>query len=1130
MAIVSISRIQHRRGLQQDLPQLASAELGWSLDSQRLYIGNGTIGEGAPRLGNTEILTEHSDILQLAQTYTYLNEDAGYTPTTGGKNNKFNAIAYGSGIYVAVGTNGAILTSTDTVTWSPVFGGTNNTLNSICYGVIGSTGYFVAVGSSGTIIYSADGAVWNQASTTVLLTLTSITYAASLNTFVAVSNTGSAIISSDANTWATYSTGVSSSLNSVAYNSGMLVAVGTGGNILTSVNGTSWTQQLDTTLNNFTLYNLLSVKWDNDQWIAAGEYNTVLVSVDGVNWYYGFTDTIRAAADNTGEWIFVGDGGVIFKSSGALGTDLVLVDSGTTENLYDIVYSTTLNQFVAVGANGKILVSSTGVGSWASVTSGTTEDLNKIYYNKSVSVYVAVGNSGTIVTSSNGSTWTTVASGTTYNLYGISFLPSPATYIAVGDHGTILISSGTSAATWSAVSTGLLHNLRSVTVADLGGGSYKTVAVGLVGAIITSTAPATTWTDLTNSSITSQDLHGVNYITWTYNGITSSKYFIVGNNATALSSDDAISWPSPLYIPTNSHFTNIYYGFGNFWITGSIGYSTVYGYDVTDSTTLTAQAQLFNFNTSSGNSGPSLFSSSYGLGYYTLFGQYDSILTSIDGQNFITQSNRTFTVTSLSLSDIQDGIFENNQFVAVGSKGLILKSTDSVTWSGTSYVYGNAKTTRTLQHKLDDFVSVKDFGAKGDGLTDDTESINRALYEIYCRTSNPAARKVLYFPAGRYIVSDGINVPSNAVIKGEGSYNTIIQQTADPTYISYVLTTADSLQQIGSYLGYNGAKLPSDIIVEDIGLESKADGIWIIQTNRFNLTRVRLTGNTNLATDSGNQTVGIYILGANMNNTQDINVTDCFIEKFNYGVFQPSTEYSRNLIFNSCSFINMYKGLDLCYSGGAVNTMTVSNCVFDLIYSHAIDANYVNNITSTFNSYRDVGNNYNGIGNAVTTIINYDANSVACSSINDQFDRTEEESYSVAEWVKGNTTSIMLASGRELRIGLWEQANGVSYTLQPGETNAALGLSFVINDSSFNQKIQYVIVRNGATRSGILFLTYNATSGNYNLDDDSNQTDDVGVVFGLSSDGTNLNVLYTSTAGGTSFNTVMAPSYLDTVW
>ena len=58
MAVVQISRIQHRRGKSDDLPQLASAELGWSINNRKLYIGNGSTVEGAPTVGNTEILTE----------------------------------------------------------------------------------------------------------------------------------------------------------------------------------------------------------------------------------------------------------------------------------------------------------------------------------------------------------------------------------------------------------------------------------------------------------------------------------------------------------------------------------------------------------------------------------------------------------------------------------------------------------------------------------------------------------------------------------------------------------------------------------------------------------------------------------------------------------------------------------------------------------------------------------------------------------------------------------------------------------------------------------------------------------------------------------------------------------------
>ena len=60
MAVIQISQIQVRSGLQQDLPQLATGEFGWSIDTQRLFIGKGTLAEGAPETGVTEILTEYS--------------------------------------------------------------------------------------------------------------------------------------------------------------------------------------------------------------------------------------------------------------------------------------------------------------------------------------------------------------------------------------------------------------------------------------------------------------------------------------------------------------------------------------------------------------------------------------------------------------------------------------------------------------------------------------------------------------------------------------------------------------------------------------------------------------------------------------------------------------------------------------------------------------------------------------------------------------------------------------------------------------------------------------------------------------------------------------------------------------
>ena len=68
MAIVQISRIQHRRGLKESLPQLAAGEIGFAVDTQELFIGNGTTAEGAPEVGNTKIITEDDNLLTTVKT------------------------------------------------------------------------------------------------------------------------------------------------------------------------------------------------------------------------------------------------------------------------------------------------------------------------------------------------------------------------------------------------------------------------------------------------------------------------------------------------------------------------------------------------------------------------------------------------------------------------------------------------------------------------------------------------------------------------------------------------------------------------------------------------------------------------------------------------------------------------------------------------------------------------------------------------------------------------------------------------------------------------------------------------------------------------------------------------------
>lgn len=92
MAVVQISRIQIRRGKSSvgtGFPQLASGEMGWAIDTQELYIGNGAVAEGSPAVGNTKILTQNDLTAQgnLLQQLQHIYRTADPTIVTGASAN-----------------------------------------------------------------------------------------------------------------------------------------------------------------------------------------------------------------------------------------------------------------------------------------------------------------------------------------------------------------------------------------------------------------------------------------------------------------------------------------------------------------------------------------------------------------------------------------------------------------------------------------------------------------------------------------------------------------------------------------------------------------------------------------------------------------------------------------------------------------------------------------------------------------------------------------------------------------------------------------------------------------------------------------------------------------------------------
>lgn len=99
---------------------------------------------------------------------------------------------------------------------------------------------------------------------------------------------------------------------------------------------------------------------------------------------------------------------------------------------------------------------------------------------------------------------------------------------------------------------------------------------------------------------------------------------------------------------------------------------------------------------------------------------------------------------------------------------------------------GTGAVATTVQTKLRETVSVKDFGATGDGVTDDTTEIQMAL----------DAGTSLYFPSGTYIITANLLIPSNIKIYGDGP-SSIIKTVSIPSgAYGQTMVTIDSCSNI----------------------------------------------------------------------------------------------------------------------------------------------------------------------------------------------------------------------------------------------------------------------------------------------------------------------------------------------
>jgi hypothetical protein len=296
---------------------------------------------------------------------------------------------------------------------------------------------------------------------------------------------------------------------------------------------------------------------------------------------------------------------------------------------------------------------------------------------------------------------------------------------------------------------------------------------------------------------------------------------------------------------------------------------------------------------------------------------------------------------------------------------------------------------RSLQAQLDDsWVNVKAYGAQGDGITDDTAAINRAIEDLYTKilSSSEAveqARKAVWLPSGVYVISEPLLLYPQITLVGENSATTVIKLmavTAQPC----VVTVVDSQGQQEGSMGNNGAVLPSAVYVSNLTFEATDDQtvVKLQRCSNIMFERCVLRGNWLSGEGSTSNQAAILIesLGA-LITTSNISFVNCVIENTVWGLFVNDPIQLVNM--QGCTFNNVYRAVYLGaapYLNGA-SYVRISNSVFSNLDDRAIVVLSSNpGVTSVNNTFVNVG--------TVTVVepVYWGSSSTLCTSMADVFD------------------------------------------------------------------------------------------------------------------------------------------------
>ena len=486
---------------------------------------------------------------------------------------------------------------------------------------------------------------------------------------------------------------------------------------------------------------------------------------------------------------------------------------------------------------------------------------------------------------------------------------------------------------------------------------------------------------------------------------------------------------------------------------------------------------------------------------------------------------------------------------------------------------------QSIQSRLDSFAVSTVFGAVGDGDTDVTAAINRALFQMFCVQANTQIRRSLFFPAGTYIITDTIKVPPYAKLCGDGADSTIflfevqiwaantgyaegvlvkvesltpgvfnyyrsvaevpptgiaIGNTAywdSTTLPTYVIETADSLQQTGVNIGQGNAVSPRNVEISGMTFQTTEVGSHQIcnleRVQQCYFDSVNFVGpltEQDLDTDIDNFSCVVF------NGTSQVPPTQITLDKCKFigATYAVSTDQLVKGVTISNGWMNtLYQGVYLgdttVVNGGPTGVRIVHN-EFDNIFAEGIVMENCSLNASAYNTFYDVGNNFFGVTLPQTPIININADSNL--SIGDLFQRNDTQALTQPRIQIYNlaTAAIPQSTGysgtSKLQLGSYSQGVGQQELLEDAVTDEPLfsvDVSTPTSQGGFSSfSVNYTIKREtaGATmalRTGMLNVQ---SAGGYavSYSDEYSENASTGITLSVTQAGDAVTVQYTATS------------------